>query len=231
MCYTGIFFSAEKIDFKFMEYQNQKKTNEQDARTRLLEAGITLFAEKGYAGTSVREIVERAVVTKPVLYYYFKSKEGIFRAILDWAADQQEDLLTQVLKTPGTFLDRLIHLCSLVYQGVLENQNLSKMIHNLIFGPPQGVPKYDFKQYHRRMVQAVKAIYLEGLARDEVKKAEPDEVANLVLGLIDYCLHLDNIYPESLDPGRPERLLRLAFEGMEKKDSLERKRQQAYEQN
>ena len=104
------------------------------------------------------------------------------------------------------------------------------MIHNLIFGPPQGVPRYDFKQYHRRMVKAVKTIYLEGLARDEVKKADPDEVANLVLGLIDYCLHLDNIYPESLDPGRAERLLRLAFEGIAKTNTLERKRQKEYEQ-
>ena len=213
-----------------MKHRTRRLDNEQDARTRLLEAGITLFAEKGYAGTSVREIVERAVVTKPVLYYYFKSKEGIFRAILDWAAERQEDLLSQVLELPGTALERLIHLCHLVYQGVLENQNLSRMIHNLIFGPPQGVPNYDFKQYHGRMVKAVKDIYLEGLARDEVKKAEPDEVANLVLGLIDYCLHLDNIYPESLDPNRPERLLRLAFEGMEKTDSLEKTRQKDYEQ-
>jgi hypothetical protein len=45
--------------------------NKQNARERLLEAGIALFAEKGYASTSVREIVARAGVTKPVLYYYF----------------------------------------------------------------------------------------------------------------------------------------------------------------
>jgi hypothetical protein len=104
------------------------------------------------------------------------------------------------------------------------------MIHNLIFGPPQGVPRYDFKQFHRRMVKAVKEIYLEGLTKEEVKKADPDEVANLVLGLMDYCLHLDNIYPKSMDPDRPERLLRLAFEGMEKTDRLEQKRPKEYEQ-
>jgi len=193
---------------------NEKKSDEQNARARLLEAGTTLFSIKGYASTSVREIVDRAGVTKPVLYYYFKSKEGVFSEILDWAAEQQEALLAQVLETPGTALDRLIHLYRRLYRGVMENQNLFKMIHNLIFGPPQGAPPYDFDQYHRRMVDAIKAIYLEGLSKGEVNEADPDEVAILVLGLIDFCLHVDHVHPEALDPARPERLLRLAFQGL-----------------
>ena len=49
-----------------------------DARERLLSGATALFASKGYAATTVREIVERAGVTKPVLYYYFRSKEGIY---------------------------------------------------------------------------------------------------------------------------------------------------------
>ena len=32
------------------------------------------------------------------------------------------------------------------------------MIHNLVFGPPQGVPEYDFERYHRRMLDAIKKI-------------------------------------------------------------------------
>ena len=45
-----------------------------EARERLLSGATELFASKGYAATTVREIVERAGVTKPVLYYYFRSK-------------------------------------------------------------------------------------------------------------------------------------------------------------
>ena len=91
------------------------------------------------------------------------------------------------------------------------------MIHNLIFGPPQGVPDYDLGAYHRRLVQAIKGIYLEGLEKGEVIDTEPEEVAFLVLSVLNFCLHLDQIYPETSDPGRPERLLRLAFQGIEAK--------------
>ena len=43
-----------------------------------------------------------------------------------------------------------------------------------------------------------------------------EEVAYLVLSLIDFCLHMDQIQPQSLDPQRPERLLRIAFQGINK---------------
>ena len=73
---------------------------------------------------SVRAIVGRAGVSKPVLYYYFKSKEGMFRAILDWAAEQQGAILAEVIEKPGTALNHLIHLYNRTYQDVMENQGL-----------------------------------------------------------------------------------------------------------
>ena len=72
------------------------KAPEPNARQRLLETATELFAEKGYAGTSVREIVDRAGVSKPVLYYYFKSKEGLYYAILEWAAEVQQEILNEI---------------------------------------------------------------------------------------------------------------------------------------
>jgi AcrR family transcriptional regulator len=43
---------------------------------------LTLFARKGYTATSVNEIVEAAGVTKPMLYYYFGSKEQLARHLV-----------------------------------------------------------------------------------------------------------------------------------------------------
>ena len=126
--------------------------DKQNAKDRLLEAGINLFAEKGYAGTSVREITARAGVTEPVLYYYFKNKEGLFRSIMDTASELQKTLLKEILETQGTTLGRLIYLYGRFYEEVLKNKDFFKMINNLVFGPPQGTPDYDIEQYHRDMV-------------------------------------------------------------------------------
>ena len=197
-----------------MKRVSLKKTNETDAKTRLMEAGIALFGEQGYASTSVREIVARAGVTKPVLYYYFESKEGLFQSILNHADALQQEMLAQALERPGTALERLSALFRMTYEGVLRYKSLFKMIYNLIFGPPQGAPLFDFDRYHRRMVDAVRAIYVEGRMKGEVVEAEPDEVAILVLGILNFCFHLERVHPELSDPNRPERLLHLAFQGL-----------------
>ena len=178
-----------------MKNKTQKAAAAPKARERLLETAIGMFAEKGYAGTSVREIVEQAGVSKPVLYYYFKSKEGLFLAILEQAEDLQKQLLSEVLKSEGDVLNRLLRLYRRLYVGISERPNLYKMIYSLIFGPPQGAPVYDFTRYHRHMIDAIGKIYHMGLACGEVRKTAADEFAFLVLSLIDFCLHMDQVQP------------------------------------
>jgi AcrR family transcriptional regulator len=51
------------------------------ARDSILKAAEMAFAERGYAGTSLREIVKRANVTQPLVTYYFGSKEALFKEI------------------------------------------------------------------------------------------------------------------------------------------------------
>jgi len=51
-------------------------------RERILDAALTLFAEKGYDATSMREIAEQLGITKAALYYHFDSKAEIVQAML-----------------------------------------------------------------------------------------------------------------------------------------------------
>ncbi|MDF2114439.1 TetR/AcrR family transcriptional regulator [Roseiarcaceae bacterium H3SJ34-1] len=51
------------------------------AKEHILNAAEEVFAELGYAGTSLREIVERAQVTKALANYYFGSKEKLFEEV------------------------------------------------------------------------------------------------------------------------------------------------------
>ncbi len=53
---------------------------------QLVELGVELFAERGFAKASMDELAGRAGVTKPVIYELFGSKEGLFRACLEGLA-------------------------------------------------------------------------------------------------------------------------------------------------
>lgn len=53
-----------------------------DTRERLLAVAAELFAERGFAGTSIRDIADRLGVTKAALYYHFASKLEILHALV-----------------------------------------------------------------------------------------------------------------------------------------------------
>lgn len=52
-------------------------------RERILQAAAQLFAEQGYANTTMAQIVRALDVTKPFVYYYFRDKQEIFET-LSW---------------------------------------------------------------------------------------------------------------------------------------------------
>jgi len=52
-------------------------------RTEILDAALDQFAERGFQGTSVREIARAVGVNEATLYHYFKSKAEILEAIID----------------------------------------------------------------------------------------------------------------------------------------------------
>ena len=78
-----------------------------DPRQRLLDAGLKLFANRGYAGTAVQDITEEAKVTKPTLYYYFQNKEGLFQALVDQAMDERLRLMRQAAPPEKATVDQL----------------------------------------------------------------------------------------------------------------------------
>ncbi len=53
----------------------------EDARARLVAAGLRLFAQQGYAKTSTRELAESAQVNVASISYYFGDKAGLYRAV------------------------------------------------------------------------------------------------------------------------------------------------------
>src|SRR5947209_3887524 len=54
-----------------------------ERRHQLIDIARSLFAERGYEGTSIEEIALRANVSKPVVYEHFGGKEGLYAVVVD----------------------------------------------------------------------------------------------------------------------------------------------------
>ena len=57
--------------------------NDSDSRAAILDAAERLFAEQGYAATTIKQIGAAAGVNSALLYYYFADKERLYRAVLE----------------------------------------------------------------------------------------------------------------------------------------------------
>jgi len=88
-------------------------------REQLLVIGRTLFAEKGYEGTSVEEIAAKAKVSKPVVYEHFGGKEGLYAVVVDREITTLLDGISQALQ-PGQSSHELLEAAALALLDYVE---------------------------------------------------------------------------------------------------------------
>src|SRR5271157_1968897 len=104
-----------------------------------------LFATQGYDATSVREIVEGAGVAKPTLYYYFRSKEGLAKALVLLPLSNLVDQLRQIVATERDPVRCLEQILDAHFNFCREDPDRSRFLYALIFGPPGSEPAHDLE--------------------------------------------------------------------------------------
>lgn len=72
-----------------------------DNREVILQTALELFCARGYDAVGVQEIVDQAGITKPTLYYYFGSKQGLLLEILRTNSVLLEKMLNQAVQIKG----------------------------------------------------------------------------------------------------------------------------------
>jgi AcrR family transcriptional regulator len=147
---------------------------------RILQSALDLFSNKGYDATSVREICEAAGITKPTLYHFYKSKDGVYRALVDGALDEFRRGLFAELEAPGTTAERLTRVARLYFAQARGRRQLMRFLFALIHNPPASAPPTDFIHFYEELVGHIAACVEEGVDRGELG-AGPTDLRMLVL--------------------------------------------------
>lgn len=90
-----------------------------------------LFATRGFTGTSMRELVEAAGCTKPACYYYFSSKEALYRDVVQYHSERMHALIVATVQGDGTVRERLHRGLDLMIDYSLE-QPMAMMLFQRI---------------------------------------------------------------------------------------------------
>jgi AcrR family transcriptional regulator len=179
-----------------MTAPNDETPQDESVRARLLEAASGLFAQKGYAATTVREIVDAAGVTKPVLYYYFGNKEGIYLELMEEALGTVHSLVTRAMESGGSARERIERLCESTFDAMLDHLDVVRVMDSSYYGPPQGAPYFDFEVFHREFEGAVRSLVEAGMASGELRPGDPEVVTLALIGALDIAKGIHLCHPE-----------------------------------
>ncbi|RTL57118.1 MAG: TetR/AcrR family transcriptional regulator [Sphingobacteriales bacterium] len=76
--------------------------NYSDKQIQIMEAAEELFAEKGFNGTSVRDIAEKAQVNLAMISYYFGSKDKLLETLFEYRGELSKTKLVSIIEKPNT---------------------------------------------------------------------------------------------------------------------------------
>jgi AcrR family transcriptional regulator len=193
------------------------KSSMETVRHRLLAAATDLFARKGYAATTVREIVDSARVTKPVLYYYFQNKEGIYLELMRETFANVDYLLDSAHEDQGSTREKLLRLCDRAFSLFIENIEAVRVMYAIYYGPHQGAPFFDFDAYHLKFQEGIRRLVEEGIRKGEFCKGNAEDMTWAILGAVNVAMEVQLGHQE-MGPGRAglARVLNLIFRGISK---------------
>lgn len=162
----------------------------------IAERAAELFACKGFAATSIREIADAAGVTKPTLYYHFGSKEGLVRHIHDSVnavfAAQVEDLEREGLPLAAT----LERLASALFCYADSHPAVVQLLLRLQHLPAGESLIGDLRAVQERNLAMLGHVFGRAAARGDVAPLDPEFLALSYLGALSaHVLHRVHVAP------------------------------------
>ena len=187
-----------------------------DTRQIILASAIATFARKGYAGTSVQDILRATKLSKPTLYYYFDSKAGLFRAILDFAYDESFRRMQAAAADQASCEAKLVAVATAMFQFAERNRDLMRLVFATVFAAPEEIPPDCANPVKRRCHLE----FVRDLLRTAQKNGEIDPQYDLrklthgVFGAISHHIRSYLLMPEGrLDGRRAKNLVALYLNG------------------
>lgn len=217
---TGQYMSAESASepaqapYRSAERRSDPSDNE-GLRSRILAAATAMFASRGFAATSTREVVEAAGCTKPALYYYFKNKEALFREAVAEAHERLDHADDEARDAGSVRQQILVSLRLLAHHVVAYPEDLRLVFRAESYSSlqPELVDTRPLRASHLAMVEA---LLQQGIDSGELRASLPlEDAAISLVGMLHFelQLHLD---------GRPladdfaERIVSIYMDGVAK---------------
>ena len=159
-------------------------------REVLIRAGYAEILEKGVPGLTLDGVVQRAGTSKGGMLYYFRTKDDLLYAVLDWLLASLDRTLLDIAQSDAPPPRRLAGELEVLFHSAEVNRKLYRLLFDYVALASR-------EQRYRGLVngflsawrQRDAAIIEEGMRRRDFRRVDPDAASSTLRALVDgYCL-------------------------------------------
>jgi AcrR family transcriptional regulator len=160
-----------------------------DKKEHIINNAVELFAEKGFEGTSIRDLAAKAGVNVAMINYYFGSKEKLFESMLALKSSYTRGVLDEIAKN-NTITD--IEKIDLVIDNHINKLFLNRKFHRVIHQELMLSKRESLQQaivdilYPNSLI--IRGIIEAGIKKGVFKKVDPPLVIATLTGTINQVL-------------------------------------------
>jgi TetR/AcrR family transcriptional regulator len=156
--------------------------NSAETRGAILDAAERIFADAGLAGARIDAIAAAAGVNKAMLYYYFKSKDGLYRAVLKANVEEFHRRAEEVLAGEGSAGSIVLRYVNNHFNFIGARPYYARLFQRLIMAGDRSVDriiKAHFVPLSRRLIGLIE----RGVRTGEFRSLDPRHTAISLVAL------------------------------------------------
>ncbi|HUM46413.1 MAG TPA: TetR/AcrR family transcriptional regulator [Chitinophagales bacterium] len=159
-----------------------------DKRQQILEAAEELFAEKGFEGTSVRELAKKAGINIAMISYYFGSKEKLFEALVEFRTSYiREKLQTLNRNEVLDPVSKIETAIDLYVDRISSFPNFHKILHHEMMLKQRSNMHDAIATILMKNSQEMKKLVHAGQQQGLFRKVDADLLVVSIVGTINQC--------------------------------------------
>ncbi len=161
----------------------QPRTRKQHPETadRILAAAEEAFAAHGLAGARTERIAARAGVNKALLYYYFRSKRDLYRAVLRHLLEQLHRTSEPGADAPSSSREQLAGFVNRYFDFLATHPNFPRLMQREVM-ESKGELDWVLRDYYRPLLEGLVRLIAQGVRRGEFRRVDPQQSALTLMG-------------------------------------------------
>ena len=160
-----------------------------DKKEHIMNAAIELFAEKGFEGSSIRDLAARADVNVAMVNYYFGSKDKLFEAIVAYKAGFMRGKLDEIAANNQlTEIEKIDQVIESYVLKILSNPSFHRVLHQeLLMGERETMHKNIINIFVAN-TKIIRHIIEQGIRKKVFKKVDPELTMATIIGTINQVM-------------------------------------------